>query len=466
MRKLEDVKQHSETGTYANVDAVGPITTPSRSSPETVVAHIHSPATKVSSISNTNENKGVNIYRSYEVPGKSSTDGTATDVGGLFLDAIAKDKRVLQERLKKILAVNFNKQNKETFQILKPELDVDPNKNPYFDARVGIDKDNFNKLLRPKRMTIDSPKCSTDAEIIKMKANQVQTTKTKAEPDINPNIIEVGERLITKEEPKESIPDIEWWDVPFLQSGTYCDIDDAKMKMDETAIYIEHPQPIDPLSEPASPPPQPLKLTKQEQKKLRTQLRLAREKDKQEMIRQSIIEPPKPKVKVDNLIKVLGSEATQYPTQMEMEIKSAAAAEREQSHIDRSNTRKRTSAERREKKERRLFGDTNKVDTIVSVYKINDLSDPKARSKVDKNANENRLSGFVEGGVKSIRRYRELMLRRINWSDVRKGSVAKPNFNGFSIREFRTGGAARKYFLDHCVGHYWDTAVNFTEDMD
>ncbi|KAG8385266.1 hypothetical protein BUALT_Bualt03G0024100 [Buddleja alternifolia] len=37
------------------------------------------------------------------------------------------------------LKVNINKQNKEAFEILKPELEVDPDKNPHFDARVGID---------------------------------------------------------------------------------------------------------------------------------------------------------------------------------------------------------------------------------------------------------------------------------------------------------------------------------------
>jgi U4/U6 small nuclear ribonucleoprotein PRP3 len=41
--------------------------------------------------------------------------------------------------------------------------------------------------------------------------------------------------------------------------------------------------------------PQPLKLTRPEQKKLRTQRRLAREQEKQEMIKQGLLEAPKPK---------------------------------------------------------------------------------------------------------------------------------------------------------------------------
>lgn len=75
----------------------------------------HPLPTKVSSITTTNENEGVSI-RSDEVPGKSSTDGTATSLtsgksGSLSLDALAKAKKALQlqkelsEKLKKIPVV-------------------------------------------------------------------------------------------------------------------------------------------------------------------------------------------------------------------------------------------------------------------------------------------------------------------------------------------------------------------------
>ncbi|KAJ4719784.1 U4/U6 small nuclear ribonucleoprotein Prp3 [Melia azedarach] len=413
------------------------------------------------------------------------------------------------------LKVNINKQKKDAFQILKPELDVDPESNPHFDARMGINK---NKLLRPKRMTfqfVEEGKWSREAEILKVKsqfgeagakerqAKQAQLAKVKGGSDINPNLIEVAERVITKEKPKEPIPEIEWWDAPLLLTG-YADIYDGgkiedKLKMEKITIYVEHPRPIEPPAEPAPPPPQPLKLTKKEQKKLRTQRRLAREKDRQEMIRQGLIEPPKPKVKMSNLMKVLGSEATQDPTRLEKEIRSAAA-EREQAHIDRNIARKLTPAERREKKERKLFDDPNTLETTVSVYKINDLSHQKTRFKVDVNAHENRLTGcaviseginivVVEGGSKSIKRYGKLMLRRIDWAKavnedddeddkdegadkpenkcalVWQGNVAKPSFNRFSIHECMTEAAAKKVFTDAGVAHYWDLAVNFNEDQ-
>ncbi|KAK3034454.1 hypothetical protein RJ639_034691 [Escallonia herrerae] len=638
-----------------------PLRTSSRALPEISLAPSHRP-TKVSSIYTTNENKGVSSNGSHEVPGKSSTDGTASDAGksgGLSLDALAKAKRTLQmqkelaEKLNKkisllnkgagsstgspqlgpneglkaptsnsgllptpgattvsavaspmsslandvpqlagltapkfeavkraqelaakmgfrqdpefaplinlfpgqmppeatvqskpakapvlrldplgrevdehgnvvnttklnnlsTLKVNINKQKKDAFQILKPELEVDPEKNPHFDARMGIDK---NKLLRPKRMTfqfVEEGKWSKDAEMIKIKSHfgeaqakelktkQANLAKAKAEPDINPNLIEVSERVITKEKPKDPIPEIEWWDVPLLQAGSYGDISDGniaadKLKIEKITIYVEHPRPIEPPAEPAPPPPQPLKLTKKEQKKLRTQRRLAREKDRQEMIKQGLIEPPKPKVKMSNLMKVLGSEATQDPTKLEMEIRSAAA-EREQAHVDRNIARKLTPSEKREKKERKLFDDPNTVETVVSVYKVNDLSHPQTRFKVDVNAQENRLTGcavlsegisvvVVEGGSKSIKRYGKLMLNRINWAAAVKdedgdedendkpvnrcvlvwqGNVARPSFNRFSVHECRTEAAARRVFSDAGVGHYWDLALNFSEDQ-
>uniref|UniRef100_A0A453KI23 Uncharacterized protein n=1 Tax=Aegilops tauschii subsp. strangulata TaxID=200361 RepID=A0A453KI23_AEGTS len=284
-------------------------------------------------------------------------------------------------------------------------------------------------------------------------------------------------------------------DSKILLSPTYEDISLEKLNMDKITIYVEHPEPLEPPAEPAPPPPQPLKLTKKEQKKLRTQRRLAKEKDRQEMIRQGLLEPPKPKVKMSNLMKVLGAEATQDPTRMEMEIRTAAA-EREQAHVDRNIARKLTPSERREKKERKLFDDPNTLGCIVCVYRIRDLSHPQTRFKVDVNAQENRLTGaavitdgisvvVVEGGKKSIKRYNKLMLNRIDWAAavggeddadeepdkpvnscvlVWQGSVVKPTFPRFGVHQCRSEAAAKKVFADAKVPHYWDLAVNFSED--
>ncbi|CAA6667988.1 unnamed protein product [Spirodela intermedia] len=397
------------------------------------------------------------------------------------------------------LKVNINKQKKEAFQILKPDLDVDTESHPHFDERMGINK---AKILRPKRMTfqfVEEGKWARQAEIIRFKSQfgeaqakelkikQTQLAKAKAEPDINPNLIEVSERVVKQSRriPFRKSNGGTYLDRPILISGTYSDSPDEKLNLEKINIYIEHPLPIEPPAEPAPPPPQPLKLTKKEQKKLRTQRRLAKERDRQEMIRQGLIEPPKPKVKMSNLMKVLGSEATQDPTKLEMEIRSAAA-EREQAHVDRNIARKLTPAERREKKERKLFEDPYTLETIVSVYKVNHLAHPKARFQVDVNAQENHMTGcaVISEGICVI--VQELMLKRIDWaaavgdedegSDaletpdnkcllVWQGSVVRPSFNRFFVHQCRTETAARKVFADAGVEHYWDLAANYSEEV-
>ncbi|EFJ31399.1 hypothetical protein SELMODRAFT_169615 [Selaginella moellendorffii] len=416
------------------------------------------------------------------------------------------------------LKVNINKQKKDAFQILHPELEEDPINNPHFDADMGMDR---TKLVRQRRNSfqfVEEGRWTKKAEIFRLnnrfgaakareiRSKQAALAKAKAEGDINPNLIEVTERIFKDDKQhQDPIPHVEWWDFAVLppQTQSYDEVidgADVKFKKEKINIYVEHPVPIEPPAEPAPPPPQPLKLTKKEQKKMRTQRRLAREKERQELIRQGKIEPPKAKVKMSNLMSVLGAEATQDPTRMEHEIRTAAA-ERERAHTDRNLARKLTPAERREKKEKRLFDDQGTLETIVAVFRVSDISHPQTRFKVDINAQENRLTGcaiitdgmtvvIVEGGAKSIKRYTKLMLRRINWSakeegsggneqgdeedgneekenkcvQVWQGSVARPAFDRFFFQKFHTAGAARKYLSDAGVGHYWDSALHYKEE--
>ncbi|XP_024522010.1 protein RDM16 [Selaginella moellendorffii] len=416
------------------------------------------------------------------------------------------------------LKVNINKQKKDAFQILHPELEEDPINNPHFDADMGMDR---TKLVRQRRNSfqfVEEGRWTKKAEIFRLnnrfgaakareiRSKQAALAKAKAEGDINPNLIEVTERIFKDDKQhQDPIPHVEWWDFAVLppQTQSYDEVIDGaevKFKKEKINIYVEHPVPIEPPAEPAPPPPQPLKLTKKEQKKMRTQRRLAREKERQELIRQGKIEPPKAKVKMSNLMSVLGAEATQDPTRMEHEIRTAAA-ERERAHTDRNLARKLTPAERREKKEKRLFDDQGTLETIVAVFRVSDISHPQTRFKVDINAQENRLTGcaiitdgmtvvIVEGGAKSIKRYTKLMLRRINWSakeegsggneqgdeedgneekenkcvQVWQGSVARPAFDRFFFQKFHTAGAARKYLSDAGVGHYWDSALHYKEE--
>lgn len=99
-------------------ETMGSYKVTSRNLPGNYLAHGDSPATKVSLLSTTNENKGVNINGSHQIHGKSSTDGTVSGAGksgSLSLDALAKAKRALQmqkewtQKAKKIPAVSCYK---------------------------------------------------------------------------------------------------------------------------------------------------------------------------------------------------------------------------------------------------------------------------------------------------------------------------------------------------------------------
>ncbi len=83
----------------------------------------------------------------------------------------------------------------------------------------------------------------------------------------------------------------------------------------------------------------------QERKKLRTQRRVEREKEKQELIRQGLLEPPPPKVKIGNLMRVLGEQAVADPTAIEAQVRSEMA-ERQQAR-SRSAPRTHSSASHR-----------------------------------------------------------------------------------------------------------------------
>lgn len=82
------------------------------------------------------------------------------------------------------LKVNINKQKKDAFQILKPVLDVDPESNPHFDPRMGVNK---TKLLRPKRnnfLFVEEGKWSKDAETIKLKVSFCHSSSLTLDMDL------------------------------------------------------------------------------------------------------------------------------------------------------------------------------------------------------------------------------------------------------------------------------------------
>ena len=289
-------------------------------------------------------------------------------------------------------------------------------------------------------------------------------------------------------------PDSEWWDKPFLSSGSYeVDVSEAgaSLKPNKINIYIEHPIPIEPPAEAPPPPPQPLKLTKKEMKKLRTQRRQAREKEKQDLIRQGLLEPPKPKVKIANLYRVLGEQAVADPTAMEKEARRQMA-ERQSAHDDRNLSRMLTPAERREKKLKKLLSENKASEIICTVYRISRIDNKQNQYKIDVNAKENHMSGvmllsnpfclvIVEGSPKATQRYMKLMLRRIDWTlegeeDVMEedhereppvcdlvwqGVVKMKTFKRFTTEKQPDMPHAKSFLQAGGLEYLWDAAQNY-----
>ncbi|MCJ1440702.1 MAG: hypothetical protein MMC23_001188 [Stictis urceolatum] len=225
-------------------------------------------------------------------------------------------------------------------------------------------------------------------------------------------------------------PEIEWWDEGIVNGKNYSDISPANLKIDTpdsiVTAYIQHPVALEPPQEKNAPPPKPMFLTPQEQKKLRRQRRMADLKEEQAKIRLGLKPAPPPKVKKSNLMRVLGEEAVKDPTAVEARV-NREIQERFDTHMATNEERKLTKDQRNEKLERQQEADASKG-IYATVYKIDTLANGRHRFKISKNAEQQALTGVcimhpkfclvvVEGGSHSISYYKKLMMSRIDWTE-------------------------------------------------
>lgn len=189
---------------------------------------------------------------------------------------------------------------------------------------------------------------------------------------------------------------------------------------------VQHPIPIPPPTVNIKVQPHGVILTKQEMKKMRRQRRAAEQQDKRDRIKMGLLPPDPPKIKLANLMRVLGNEAIADPTKVEARVRREVAA-RHEMH-ERANAERMLTDE--ERRDRRIY--KTKVEEAkgiwCQVYRIESLSSPSHRFKVRKNAQQHHLSGLVlthpdfslvvvEGAAKALKAYKRLMLVRIDWTD-------------------------------------------------
>ncbi|KAL9109727.1 MAG: hypothetical protein Q9227_005596 [Pyrenula ochraceoflavens] len=315
--------------------------------------------------------------------------------------------------------------------------------NPYYDASLGLKQGSRHSrqlIFNQKGKYIGKPrwhllKCKeTNCYLLAQAAalrRQAQLESMKK------RIAERARQAGIDEDPSEknfvvpAPPTIEWWDEGLIDGDSYNNIqDDSHLKIETPdsiiTAYIQHPVLLQPPQEKIMPAPKPMFLTRNEQRKMRRQRRMAELKEAQAKVRLGLEPAPPPKVKKSNLMRVLGEEAVKDPTAVEARVNKEIAA-RLQKHEDMNEARKLTDEQRREKLATQQGKDLAKG-IWLTVYRIDSLANGRHRFKINKNAEQNSLTGIcimnpkfclviVEGGIKSVKNYQKLMLNRIDWSE-------------------------------------------------
>uniref|UniRef100_A0A8C5MQ43 U4/U6 small nuclear ribonucleoprotein Prp3 n=1 Tax=Leptobrachium leishanense TaxID=445787 RepID=A0A8C5MQ43_9ANUR len=418
------------------------------------------------------------------------------DDQGRTVDATGKEIE-LTHRMPTLKA-NIRAVKREQFkQQLKEKPSEDLESNTFFDPRVAVStaqrpKRSFKFHERGKFEKIAS-RLRTKAQLEKLQAEISQAAK-KTGIQTSTRLALITPKKVLKE---GEIPDIEWWDSFVIPTGTEL-TEKALLKRDDfygITNLVEHPAQLSPPVDKDAPVTLGIYLTKKEQKKLRRQTRREAQKELQEKVRLGLMPPPEPKVRISNLMRVLGTEAVQDPTKVEAHVR-AQMAKRLKAHEEANAARKLTAEQRKEKKVKKLKEDIS-LGVHVSVYSIRNLSNPSKKFKIEANANQLYLTGVVvlhkdvnvvvvEGGPKAQKKFKRLMLNRIKWDEqttnskgndedesdeelvkktnkctlVWEGTVKERSFGDMKFKQCPTENMAREHFKKHGTEHYWDLALS------
>ncbi|XP_026173618.1 U4/U6 small nuclear ribonucleoprotein Prp3 isoform X1 [Mastacembelus armatus] len=414
------------------------------------------------------------------------------DEKGRTVDASGKEVE-LTHRMPTLKA-NIRAVKREQFrQQLKEKPGEDLESTSYFDQRVSITaaqrpRRSF-KFHEPGRFEKIAQRIRTKAQLERLQNEIAQAAKKTG--------IQASTRLALIAPKKEigewEVPIIEWWDSYVLPSNIEItpDTDFDSMEFFGVTKLVEHPAQMSPPVDGDKPVTLGVYLTKKEQKKLRRQTRREAQKEVQEKVRLGLMPPPEPKVRISNLMRVLGTEAVQDPTKVEAHVR-AQMAKRQKAHEEANAARKLTAEQRKEKKVKKLKEDL--TDGVhIAVYRIRNLQNPAKKFKVEANANQLYLTGtvvlhrdvnlvVVEGGPKSQKKFKRLMMHRIKWEEhsskrddpdgedetkrnnkcwlIWDGTAKERSFGDMKFKQCPTESMAREHFKKHGTEHYWDLALS------
>ncbi|XP_063343103.1 U4/U6 small nuclear ribonucleoprotein Prp3 isoform X2 [Pelmatolapia mariae] len=414
------------------------------------------------------------------------------DEKGRTVDASGKEVE-LTHRMPTLKA-NIRAVKREQFrQQLKEKPGDDLESTSYFDQRVPVppaqrarrtfkfhDQGRFEKIAQRIR---------TKAQLERLQ-NEIAQAAKKTGIQASTKLALIAPK---KEIGEGQVPNIEWWDSFILPSNIDINSD---TKFEEFELFgvtslVEHPAQMSPPVDTDKPVTLGVYLTKKEQKKLRRQTRREGQKELQEKVRLGLMPPPEPKVRISNLMRVLGTEAVQDPTKVEAHVR-AQMAKRQKAHEEANAARKLTAEQRKEKKVKKLKEDlTNGVH--IAVYRIRNLQNPSKKFKVEANANQLYLTGtvvlhkdvnivVVEGGPKSQKKFKRLMMHRIKWEEhnskrddpdgdddtkrnnkcwlIWEGTAKERSYGEIKFKQCPTESMAREHFKKHGTEHYWDLALS------
>lgn len=298
----------------------------------------------------------------------------------------------------------------------------------------------------------------------------------------------------------EDVPEVEWWDKDFLGIKSFeFTLNQLKEEVNPEQIFdnitnlVEHP-PIksSSLAQKDIDVEEVVYLTKKERKKLRKHNRKVAESEKQEKIKLGLLPKPEPKLKKSNIMHALGDEAIINPSKADALVKEQEE-KRQAAHLEHNESKKLTAEEKRWKKMQKVQEDLAVVGTWVAVYRIQKLLSPANKFKVMQNARQLTMTGIlvlfsdfnlvvVEGGPKQQRKFKHLMLDRIDWTEnqlvadakvepaatgencqlVWEGQVDCRSFRGFKTKSVTNMTQAKDIFVQAKVEHYWDIAFKLS----
>jgi len=299
-------------------------------------------------------------------------------------------------------------------------------------------------------------------------------------------------------------PDFEWWDKQVF------------MNPEHITHLVEHPIPILGIlgrQNKHDETEQKVMLTEEERRKLKKLRNQEKVREFQDKIKMGLIPPPPPKIKMKNLMCVLGSGQVAEPSAIEQSVR-AQVDQRLADHIRRNEERKLTPEARREKIMAKW---TNDDSLHVSVFLVTGNVTNKIKFKINKSGEELHLGGFflnsqsreprapvssslpsiivAMGSRKGIKRFDKTLLRRINWiagdtsmdapedeaDDDDDDETQSPECQGcrrifhgtqpldsklprWSYLVIKDEATARSFLSEKKSMHFWDMALRFRDD--